>query len=93
MREEATMGRRRAKNLLLDEEAVRWAEGYCEQHRTTLSRVVETYLITLPQYVYVEVKSPIVQRLVGAASGNPLEPGAYRDYLGETYRARERVMR
>jgi hypothetical protein len=36
------------KNLLLDDEALRRGEEYCEKHGTTLSRLVEDFLMALP---------------------------------------------
>jgi hypothetical protein len=84
------MGKKRPKNLLLDDEALRRAEGYCAGRGTTLSRLVEDYLMALAEPRSPEIKSPIVRRLLGAASRDPVEPDAYRDYLRRTYEASER---
>jgi hypothetical protein len=76
---DARMSRKRAKNLLLDEDVLFNAEEYCRAHGTTLSLLVNDYLRRFPQpYEQVETESPIVRRLKGAASG--LNRDMYRDF-------------
>jgi hypothetical protein len=81
------MGRRRAKNLLLDEGAVERGEAYCVGHGATLSRLVEDFLWTLPagRLRETEVKSPVVRALHGVAALDP-KPEAYGRYLEDKYR-------
>jgi hypothetical protein len=81
------MGRRRAKNLLLDEAAVERGEAYCVGCGTTLSRLVEDFLTALPDGRESEVKSPIVRALAGVAALDP-KPEAYRRYVADKYRER-----
>jgi hypothetical protein len=71
---------KRAKNLLLDAVALGIAEDYCERNGTMLSRLVEDYLQALP-LPWHDARSPIVQRLRGAAMIGSGRPGldSYRD--------------
>ena len=78
------MGSRRAKNLLLDAEALNRAEAYCRHQQTNLSRLVEDFLLALPgpyDHESQQAKSPIVRRLDGAANMGPFEADPYRDFL------------
>ena len=72
---------RRPKNLLLDAEALGIGEGYCELHRTTLSRLVEDYLRALPPRWPFQARSPIVQRLRAAIAFAEPSSDTYRDYV------------
>jgi hypothetical protein len=81
------MGRRRAKNLLLDKQTLNNAEEYCRQLGTPMSRLIEDFLEALPELYKSEIKSPIVQRLYGATSSGPMKTDDYRDFL---YGRRER---
>ncbi|MEK7403275.1 MAG: DUF6364 family protein [Gemmatimonadota bacterium] len=81
---EASM--KRAKNLLLDVDALANAEAYCKQHDTTLSLLVSDFLRWLPpRYYAMSGKgSTVVARLVGAAKkprliSDTFEESAYRD--------------
>jgi hypothetical protein len=86
------MGQRRAKNLLLSKEALNGAEDYARHHGTTLSRLVEDFLLTLPTMSWggrESIRSPIVRQLGGAANYGPMTTDDYRDYLyGGKRRAR-----
>ena len=76
------MSQKRAKNLLLDQEALNSAESYCHHHHTTLSRLVEDFLFALPSiYAGGKAESAIVRRLAGAAMYGPMVGDSYRDYL------------
>ena len=76
------MGRKRAKNLLLDAQVLNAAEAYCAHHGTSLSRLVEDFLGSLPR-IYAEVvpKYAIVERLSGAASDARMRSDDYRDVV------------
>ena len=77
------MGRKRPKNLLLDANTVAEAERYARNHGTTLSRIVEDHLRTLPgldQATY-DVKSPIVAELYGRAVTTAKDAEQQRDFL------------
>jgi hypothetical protein len=80
------MAGKRAKNLLLDIRALNRGEEYCTAHGTTLSRLVEDFLLALPESSAwsrpSEIKSPIVRRLKGATNSGAFHgPDAYGDYL------------
>jgi len=80
---------KRAKNLLLDADALNRAESYCQEHGMTLSRLVNDFLLALPDtYERDPFKSPIVERLIYASAFGPFEGDTYRDYL---YRRREHI--
>ena len=77
------MGSKRPKNLLLDSQTVAEAENYARNNGTTLSRLVEDYLRTLPgldQPVY-DVKSEIVAELYGRAVTSQKDAEQQRDFL------------
>jgi hypothetical protein len=80
------MGRRRPKNLLLDIAALNRGEEYCEQHGTTLSRLVEDFLFALPSGWASKATSPIVQRIADSADYGRSRTDAYREYLYGTDR-------
>lgn len=72
---------RRAKNLLLDEKVADQAEELCLELGTSMSRLIEDFLGSLPQYYKGDLTSPIVRRLYGAANFAPLKSDDYRDAL------------
>lgn len=77
------MSRKRPKNLLLDSQTVAEAERYARSHGTTLSRMVEDYLRTLPgpdQAGYL-VQSPIVSELYGRAVTTAKDAEQQREFL------------
>jgi hypothetical protein len=80
------VGRRRPKNLLLDIEALRRGENYCERHGTMLSRLVEDFLMALPEDRSSQPMSPIVQRIVDSVDYARSRTDAYRDFLYGTDR-------
>jgi hypothetical protein len=76
------MGRKRAKNLLLDAQVLNAAESYCHHHGTSLSRLVEDFLGTLPPiYADVVPRYAIVERLSGAAADARMRSDDYRDVV------------
>lgn len=83
-------GRRRAKNLLLAQDLLDRTEEYCRALGTPMSRLIEGFLETLPEYYRSELTSPIVRRLYGAAKYGPMQADDYRDFLyGRRQRPRE----
>lgn len=88
------MARRRAKNLLLDQELLNRTEEYCRELGTPMSRLIENFLESLPEYYRSELASPIVRRLYGAANHGPMKTDDYRDFLyGGRPRPRDPVVR
>lgn len=80
---------KRPKNLLLDIAALNRGEDYCKRHGTTLSRLVEDFLLALPEREIErmeEVKSPIVQRMLDSSRFGRSEVDTYRDFI---FRKRE----
>lgn len=75
------MRKRRPKNLLLDREALRRGEAYCERHGTTLSRLVEDFLTALPGDGSWKPTSPIVLRIIDTANYGREGSYAYREHL------------
>jgi hypothetical protein len=81
---------KRAKNLLLDADALTRGEEYCWRHETTLSRLVSDFLLALPAEEAgptVWPVSPVVQQLCRTV-GTPPAGERYRDYL---FKERERL--
>jgi hypothetical protein len=73
---------KRAKNLLLEAEALSRGEEYCRKHETTLSRLVSDFLLALPKmYEGKQATSAVVQTLHGAANWGGMRGERYRDYL------------
>lgn len=84
------MGSRKPKNLLLDSQTVAEAELYARKHGTSLSRIVEDHLRTLPrldQPVY-DVQSPIVAELYGMAVVSEKDAEQQREFLARWRRQR-----
>jgi hypothetical protein len=77
---------KRNKNLSLDEEAVRRGEEYSQLHATSVSRLVNDFLSSLPVDLDEDQKklSPAVRRLLGLASGQGGND-AYRSWLTRKY--------
>ena len=72
--------KRQAKNLLLDADLLDKADLYCREHGTTLSRLVEDFLATLPHPWFREDRhEPIVQRLMSATHRSYKNTEWYRD--------------
>src|SRR5258706_10542319 len=70
------------KNLLLDADALKRADVYCEYHHTTLSLLVSDFLRSLPlPLAKPQAKSPIVARLRGAATKSALANESYYDLV------------
>ena len=83
------MGKKRPKNLLLDTEVVAQAEDYARKNGTTLSRIVEDHLTTLPsleQPVY-DLQTEIVRELYARAVVSEKDAEQQRDFL-ERWRRR-----
>ena len=73
---------KRAKNLLLEADALNRGEEYCKRHETTLSRLVNDFLLALPETQEGErAKSPIVEQLRGAVINPAFTGSRYSDYL------------
>lgn len=84
------MGTKKPKNLLLDTKTVADAELYAQKHGTSLSRIVEDYLRTLPkldQPVY-DVRSPLVAELYGMAVVSEKDAEQQREFLARWRRER-----
>ena len=79
---------KKAKNLLLDPEAVARGERYSRRHGTSLSRLVSDFLRTLPDDVSEQPVSPIVRRLSGIAAGGKTHVEAYKEHLYRKYTRR-----
>ena len=79
---------KKAKNLLLDPEAVARGERYSRRHGTSLSRLVSDFLRTLPDDVSEQPVSPIVRRLSGIAAGGKTDVEAYKEHLYRKYTRR-----
>ena len=77
--------RKLRKHLSLDPEAVTRGELYCKLHGTNLSRLVSSFLVSLPLNVDPKTGlTPSVSRLIGLVSDqNSVEH--YRQYLVEKY--------
>jgi len=74
------VGRKRAKNLLLDDDALRAAEAWCGQTGTSLSMLVNDYLERFPGLNEPRATATwVVQRLKGAAG--PVKLDTFRDFL------------
>ena len=76
------------KNLSLEPAVIERGERYARLHGTNLSRLVSDYLAALPLDAPVQVQSPAVRRLYGAAASAPgegLSHEDYRDFLAQKY--------
>jgi hypothetical protein len=79
---------KRAKNLLLDPEAVSRGERYSRRHGTNLSRLVSDYLRALPLGGDELPLSPVVRRLWGVARAGKDDKETYRAHLTRKYGGR-----
>jgi hypothetical protein len=80
---------KRAKNLLLEPDALARGEEYCKRHETTLSMLVSDFLLALPDiHEPKPATSPIVQVLQRVAQFGPFKGESYRDYV---YMERKRL--
>jgi hypothetical protein len=78
---------KQSKNLSLDEEAVRRAERYSRLHATSVSRLVNDFLSSLPlEPDENRHLSPAVRRLLGIAS-DAGGRDSYRAYTEKKYRS------
>lgn len=76
------------KNLSLEPAVIERGERYARLHGTNLSRLVSDYLAALPLEAPLQVRSPAVRRLYGAATGARGEPPSrehYREYLAQKH--------
>ena len=87
------MTRKRPKNLLLSAEALNHGEEYAGRHGTTLSRLVEDYLLSLPALMEspYRIKSVVVAELYGRGILPPMEAEQQRDFLERWRRRRGRA--
>ncbi|HET8770074.1 MAG TPA: DUF6364 family protein [Gemmatimonadaceae bacterium] len=81
--------KKRAKNLLLDVDALERAEAFSRRKGTTVSRLVSDFLRSLPDDEAPLELPPVVRRLYGLAAGGTTDREAYREYLYEKYGAHE----
>ena len=81
---------KRPTNLSLDLEAIARGERFSERHGTSLSRLVSTFLYSLPADEIEETidLSPAVRRLYGVAAGRKTDRESYRKHLTGKYASR-----
>ena len=79
---------KRAKNLLLDPDAVARGERYSRRHGTSLSQLVGDFLRSLPLGAEASSLTPAVRRLWGVAKGKDATREAYREHLSRKYGSR-----
>lgn len=80
---------RKPKNLSLEPDAIRRGERYGRLHGTSLSRLVNDFLRSLPLGPQpARALSPIVRRLRGVAAGGRTDRKAYREHLYRKYGGR-----
>jgi hypothetical protein len=75
-------------NLSLDPEAVARGERFAERHGTSLSRVVNRFLLSLPEINESELLAqltPTVRRFYGVAEGSSADRETYRAHLRKKY--------
>jgi len=75
-------------NLSLDPEAVARGERFAERHGTSISRMVNRFLLSLPDVPASEVVAqltPTVRRLYGVAEGSSADRETYRAHLRRKY--------
>lgn len=77
--------RKRPTNLSLDVDALERGEVYSRLHGTSLSRLVNDYLRSLPGDARLRPLSPVVQRLRGVAAGAHAGSEEYRRHLRRKY--------
>ena len=80
-----TKSNKTPKNLSLDPVAIARGERYSKLHGTSLSRLVDDFLRSLPVGRLSEPLSPVVQRLRGAASGGKTSAASYGNHLYKKY--------
>lgn len=80
--------RKRPTNLSLDVDALERAERYSRRHGTSLSKLVNEYLRSLPNDADVRPLSPVVRRLRGVAAQSKAGQEEYRRHLGRKYGAK-----
>ncbi len=88
VKESVVRSGKRAKNLLLDADALGRAESFSRRHGTTVSRLVSDYLRSLPDFESDVDLSPAVRRLYGIAAGTTADRETYREYLVAKYGGR-----
>jgi len=80
---------KKATNLTLDPEAVARGERFGQQHGTSLSQLVNSFLHGLPapesEDEALAHLTPAVRRLYGVAAGGATDREAHRAYLLEKY--------
>lgn len=82
---------KKATNLTLDPEAVARGERFGERHGTSLSRLVTSFLYSLPADEGDDTPpelTPPVRRLYGLAAGGTTDRDAHRAHLRRKYGAR-----
>lgn len=76
---------KRPTNLSLDVDALERGKRYSRLHGTSLSKLVNDYLRSLPGDSELKPLSPVVQRLSGIAAGGKVGREDYRRYLRRKY--------
>ena len=73
--------------LHLDKGVIDQAKDYAKDNRVSLSKLIESYLISLTSSPKKKIKiSPLVQSLTGVISSDQLDDkNEYHDYLTEKY--------
>ncbi len=80
---------RKPKNLSLEPDAIQRGERYGRLHGTTLSRLVNDFLRSLPlEPPPAQELSPLVRRLRGIAAGRRTDRKEYREHLYRKYGGR-----
>ena len=79
---------KRAKNLLLDPDAVARGERYSQRHGTNLSRLVGDFLRALPIDATDASLTPAVRRLWGVARSARSDRASHRAHLRKKYGTR-----
>lgn len=73
-------------NLSVDRASVERARRYAELHGTSISRLVDEFLGSLPIHEPSRDElSPIVRRILGAAAGSDLGVEDYHEHLMRKY--------
>jgi hypothetical protein len=76
---------RKPKNLLLGSDAIARAERYSQLHGTSVSRLVDNLLRSLPLGEATPPRSLAVQRMRGVAQGSARDRSSYQKHLLRKY--------
>jgi hypothetical protein len=86
------LARKRPKNLLLDGDALEHGETYARLSGTTLSRLVEDYLVSLPTVwnKRYQIRTEVVRELYAAARVSPEDAKQQAEFLEKWRSQREK---